>query len=313
MDRRKFILTLFPNSYGKKLKGLEQMEGIIQEIRMRANQIICIYMDGVEYYIDESGMITNDPKDAIKATIQEIEDVIHHLCNYSIYAYEHERKQGFITVEGGHRIGMVGQSIIENGKIKNLKHISAINIRIAHEIKGVADGVIPFLYEKGVLCNTIIISPPFAGKTTMLRDLIRQVSNGNTYCSGINVSVVDERSEIGGAYMGIPQNDLGIRTDLLDGCPKVEGMMQLIRAMSPGMLAVDEIGSEEDLHAIEQVLRCGCKIIATIHGTNIEEFQKKGNFQGMIQQKIFSRYVVLKRVNGKCMVQGIYNQEFIHV
>lgn len=141
------------------------------------------------------------------------------------------------------------------------------------------------MVNKGNVCHTLIISPPMCGKTTLLRDLIRQVSDGNTYLPGMSVGVVDERSEIAGSYQGIPQNDLGIRTDILDCCPKAEGMMMLIRSMSPEVVAVDELGDYEDIHAIESVIHCGCKLFATVHGSSIEDIKRKPLMQRLVQER----------------------------
>lgn len=285
----------------------------VYEIRLRANQVICVYVNRRECYVSQEGEVHSNCYKGVSISRDDVERIVHHICKYSIYAYEQELKQGYITVEGGHRIGMVGQTIVEGGKIKNIKNISGLNIRIAHEIIGAGDHVLPHLYEKGVLYNTFIISPPMAGKTTILRDLIRQVSDGNAYGDGVNVSVVDERSEIGGSYLGVPQNRIGMRTDLLDACPKGEGMMQLIRSMSPKMLAVDELGSLHDVRALEEVLQCGCKIMATIHSKDIREFQQKKNFQSIIEQRSIERYIVLGASSKVGEIVGIYNKEFQHV
>lgn len=294
-------------------KQVAKIQERIYEIRLRANQVICVYVNRRECYLSEDGEVHSSCYKGVSISREEVERIVHHICKYSIYAYEQELKQGYITVEGGHRIGMVGQAIVEGGKIKNMKNISGLNIRIAHEIIGAADHVLPYLYENGELYNTFIISPPMAGKTTILRDLIRQVSDGNAYGEGVNVSVVDERSEIGGSYLGVPQNRIGIRTDLLDACPKGEGMMQLIRSMSPKMLAVDELGSASDVMALEEVLQCGCKIMATIHGKDILEFQQKKNFQLMIEQRSIERYIVLGATRKVGEILGIYDKEFRHV
>ena len=143
----------------------------------------------------------------------------------------------------------------------------------------------------------------------MLRDIIRQLSDGTAYGPGMNVSVVDERSEIAGSYMGIPQNDVGIRTDVLDGCPKVEGMMMLIRSMAPQVLAVDELGSDKDIEALRMASGCGCNLLATIHGNSLKEIQNKDYMRYVIEESLFERYVVLARRSGKCVIEGIYDQE----
>lgn len=183
----------------------------------------------------------------------------------------------------------------DGDRIKNLQYISALNVRLSHEIRGCADGILPYLRKDGELCHTLIISPPKCGKTTLLRDLIRQISDGSPEFPGKNVGVVDERSELGGCYLGVPENDLGIRTDILDCCPKAEGMLMLLRSMSPEVIAVDEIGAAEDVHAIEYVIHCGCKLLATVHGASMEEIRRKPLLQKLLKEGIFERYLVLEQ------------------
>ena len=237
-----------------------------------------------------------------------IRETLDYVSNYSLYAYENELKQGFITVEGGHRVGMAGQVIIENGRVKNLKQISSLNIRVSHEILGCADKLFPYITYNKQLYHTMIISPPRCGKTTILRDLIRQTSDGNRWVKGCTVGVVDERSELAGCYHGIPQNHMGMRTDVLDGCPKADGMLMLIRSMSPQVVAVDEIGAPEDVQAIKYAMHCGCKMLTTVHGESIEEIRKKPLFEQLLREQCFERYVILKNGREIGEIAGIYNK-----
>ena len=197
---------------------------------------------------------------------------------------------------------------MDQGRIKNIQYISSVNIRVAHEVKDCAGKVLPYLTYNQQLYHTLIISPPGCGKTTLLRDLIRQISDGNRWIQGESVGVVDERSELGACHLGIAQNELGIRTDILDGCPKAEGMLMLIRSMAPKILAVDEIGAPEDIHAMEYAMHCGCCMLATVHGTSMAEVQKKPVLQQLIQKKRFGRYVVLKNGIHIGEVEGIYDE-----
>ena len=271
----------------------------LQEIRMRINSPLMIRQRGKEYKLTEEGKLLrcNGNEQYEKENIHyvdrcELMETMEYIAGYSLYAYEDELRQGFLTIQGGHRVGVAGKILMEEGKVRSIRYISFLNIRLAHQVEGCADKVMPFIVENGEVCHTLIISPPCCGKTTLLRDVIRQISNGNAWCEGKNVGVVDERSEIGGAYQGVPQNDLGIRTDLLDCCPKAEGMMMLIRSMSPEVVAVDEIGDYGDIKAIESVLNCGCRLIATVHGSSVEDIEKKPLLQKMVKEHVFDRYII---------------------
>jgi len=285
--------------------------GKLQEIRLRINAPLIIIYGNKEAFVTEDATIVDDPSKAIIVTKNEIRETMEYISNYSMYAFEDEIRQGFITVSGGHRIGIAGKTILENDMIKSMKHISFINIRLAHQVKGCADKVLPYVVNQQMndIYHTLIISPPRCGKTTLLRDLIRQLSDGNKYLEGRSVGVVDERSEIGACYMGVPQNELGIRTDILDCCPKAKGMMMLIRSMSPQVIAVDEIGSKEELEAIDYVIGCGAKLIATVHGSSIEDIKNKPTLSELVKKKLFERYIILSNLAGVGTLEEIYDAE----
>ena len=295
------ILNVLPRSVRILLHKEQLQYENLQEIKLRVEKPLLLIYRGEELIL---GGQRGKP---YMVTKEDVREMLEYISNYSLYAYEQEMKQGFITIEGGHRVGMTGQAIIENGKVKNLKHISSVNVRMSHEVLGCADKVFPYIANNRSLYHTLVISPPRCGKTTLLRDMIRQISDGNDWVRGMAVGVVDERSEIGGCYMGVAQNHLGIRTDVLDGCPKAEGMIMLIRSMGPEVIAVDEIGSAEDVHAIEYAMHCGCKMLATVHAGSMEELRKKPLLDQMIAQGRFERYILLGNRGHVGQIDGIFD------
>ena len=311
MNMKEELLKIFSLKLRTILGKLALDFDLLQEIRLRMNAPLLIIYGNKEAFITEDARITDNPSKAVLITKNEIRETMEYISNYSLYAFEEEIRQGFITISGGHRIGIAGKIIIEDGVIKGMKHISFINIRLAHQIKGCADPVLQYLINQqaGGIYHTLIISPPRCGKTTLLRDIIRQLSDGSSYLNGMSIGVVDERSEIGACYMGTPQNELGIRTDILDCCPKAKGMMMLIRSMSPQIIAVDEIGSKEELEAIDYVIGCGCKLIATVHGSSIEDIRNKPTLSELVKKRLFERYIILSNSKGIGRLEEIYDTD----
>ena len=306
MKTKEEILRICSAGLKEVLSRLEADYERIQEIRLRAGQPLGIRTAGGDFFVEETGRLTREAGKGVIVPVKEIRETLECVVSYSLYAYEEELRQGFLTVQGGHRIGVAGKAVVEQGRIRTIKNISFLHIRIAHEKKGCADQVLPWLYEEGraLPCHSLILSPPGCGKTTLLRDLIRQISSGSPpKREGVSVSVVDERSEMAACYLGIPQNDLGNRTDVLDACPKSEGMMLLLRSMSPQVLAVDEIGSREDLEAVRYVAGSGCQVLATAHGGSVAELLRK--WKEAPGEGIFERFIVLSQANGAGTIEEI--------
>lgn len=307
MDRKEELVKIFPKDIRNILRRLPVDFRQVQEIRLRVQAPLLIIYYNQEYYITSEGTLSKQAENAYRVTKQELKEMLEYMSSYSLYAFEEELKQGFITIQGGHRIGIAGKTVTDENGIRGMKFISFINVRLSHQVRGCASKVLPYLYEHGQILHTLIISPPRCGKTTLLRDLIRQISNGTGPEAGMTVGVVDERSEIGACFQGVPQNELGIRTDILDCCPKAQGMMMLIRTMSPQVVAIDEIGSREELEAMEYVMNCGCKLIATVHGSSIEDIRQKPVLQKMVRERWFERYILLNNAGKIGNVHEIYD------
>lgn len=209
---------------------------------------------------------------------------------------------------------------MEDGKIINISNISSLNFRIARQIKGCSNKVLRYIIdiENKTIYNTIIVSPPGAGKTTILRDAVRKISNGieNISLSGMNVGMIDERGELAAMYKGIAQNDVGMRTDVLSNVPKGIGMKMLIRSMAPKIIVADEIGSYEDVEAINQAVCSGIKGIFTAHGSSIEDMMLNPALKELLKTHIFERIVFLSTKQEKGEIEKVYgldkaSQEYI--
>lgn len=289
------IYDFFPKRLINECAILGEQSEKIQEIRLRVNRPVTVSVDGTEYYVSDDGQVTGNRKKGLRLGERDMEDIVNQICHSSPYAYEEEIKRGYITVKGGHRVGISGQAVLTaNHEIKTIKNISFINIRIAHEVIGIGCEFLPYIYEKERVHNTLIVSPPGFGKTTLLRDIIRNISDGNSFAKGKNCVVIDERSELAGSYNGIPQLDVGERTDVMDSCPKAIGMMMAIRSMAPQVMAVDELGTAEDIKALFSVIRSGCSILATMHGDSLSSLCNKNLLKEVMSEKVFSRYIVIK-------------------
>ncbi|QQY80606.1 stage III sporulation protein AA [Keratinibaculum paraultunense] len=280
----------------------------VEEIRLRNSCPLIISFEGQDYFINAQGKLTKDYGKSIKVSKENIDKTFKLISNYSIYAFEEEIRNGFITLKGGHRVGIAGKVIYKDHGIDTIRDISSLNIRIAREKKGVSEHILKYIISmvNKKIYNTLIISPPQCGKTTLLRDIIRNLSNGfHLLDKGFKIGVIDERSELAGMYNGVPQHDIGIRTDVLDGCNKKDGTNMLLRAMSPDIIAMDEIGSISDIEAIHESLKAGVNILATVHGNNIQDLISRHSLKILIEERIFERYIFLDNSRGVGTVKDI--------
>lgn len=300
------VIKALPAKYHQVIENLPS-NFCVEEIRLRIGWPVHLVGQG-DLFMDHQ-KISPSPHQLDRVSRQELEEIIQRVNQYSPYAFTEEIREGYITLPGGHRVGFCGRTVTEQGVVKTIRDFSSLNFRVMRELKGTGEKVLPYLCKGSSIYNTLILSPPRCGKTTLLRDLIRLLSYGGREGRGIKVGVVDERSEIGGCYLGEPQLDLGPRADILDGCPKARGIMLLLRAMSPQVIATDEIGRKEDMIALREALNAGVKVLATIHGNSFQDLKHRPGLEKIIAGGFFERTILLSSRSGPGTIEGIFNQE----
>lgn len=266
----------------------------LEEIRFRLGRPIILKFSDKDIVLDYV-LSTND-----------LSNILEKICENSIYSYQNQICNAYITIKGGHRVGLTGSVVIQDGQIVNIHNISSLNFRIAKEIKGSGNEFLKHIidYQNNTIFNTLIVSPPGAGKTTVLRDIIRQISNGVGSFKGKIIGLIDERSEISAMYKGKPQNDIGIRTDVLENISKSIGMKMLLRSMAPEIICADEIGGTDDVQAIKYIICSGVKCIFTVHANYIEDLKQNNCVQDLLS--LFDKAILLdKSARGK--IKEIYN------
>ena len=277
----------------------------VNEIRMRLNKRLIIYVAGKPYYVAYDG-ITNIKDKAIIVSREMLYNVIKRATERSLYAVNNQLKQGFITVLGGIRVGICGEVVIEDGRVQTIKNFSSINIRIAKEVKNCSLPILEYLLTGG-FCSTLIISSPGCGKTTLIRDILYQMSvRSYTY----NVLLADERYEIANCFNGKPTLDVGDFTDIVSGVEKGYAFDCGIRSMNPDILVTDELSTQKDIESVEHVASCGVKILASVHAKDIEELKSKKEFKCLLESKVFKRFIVLGVSRGLGSIEGVYDENF---
>lgn len=292
------ILCLFPEVYRKEIElCIAGRWNVLQEIRIRLTHPVELIFDRGTEWLDE-----------LRPDKSVVTYLINQLSGYSLYRLEDELRMGYITIEGGHRVGLAGKVNTINGNVKAIQDIASLNIRVAKEKIGIAEKIMPYIYKDAYM-NTLLIGAPQTGKTTLLRDIARMISEGWKNVSPQKVGIIDERSEIAASMNGVPQHRVGYRTDVLDACPKAEGLMMMIRSMSPEVLVVDEIGSVADVDALMEAIHAGVKVICTVHGSSLENLLHRPSLRPLLDGNIFQRTIILKKNASLNRVSAILDQD----
>lgn len=291
-----------------------ETQSAAEELRIREGRPLEVIYRGAYSFVSPGGSLGIPASEAYIPTREDCARLLEMLTNHSVYSFEEELKRGFITMEGGHRVGLAGRTVLESGCVRQIRDVSGFNIRIAREVRDCARPVLPLVMDPAgrTVHHTLIVSPPQHGKTTMIRDLARLISWGywpaaRNACGGLKVGIVDERSEIAACVKGVPRFDVGPRTDVMDGCPKAEGMMMMVRSMSPDVIVADEIGRPEDARAVHEAVHAGIRVMATAHGSGFQDVLRRPALRQLAEEGVFGRIVVLRKRGGSVAVEEVYD------
>lgn len=304
---KKEILPYFAQPVKDLLLALGEDKCLqLEEIRLRCGQPLLLKVGDKDFTLGSRGQLSDDLLSGYRIGEEDIYRTIASISDNSLYAFEEDIRRGFITVAGGHRVGLAGQVVLQGELVKTMKDFSSLCFRIARAVKDCALPLLPYISGSngGTSVNTLIISPPRCGKTTILRDLARLLSYGSK-CSARNVVIVDERSELAGSYQGIPQLDVGPRTDVLDACPKAQGMVMALRSLSPQIIITDEIGRQEDVAAIQECVNAGVSVISSVHASSVDELERRPVMRDLLSTRAFKLAVILSRQKGPGYIQDI--------
>jgi len=302
------ILRFFPTDFRQILSGIgPEIFPEISEIRLRVGQPLEVVYQKRSVWVAPNGRLAEKAEDAHWVKAEEIGKIVNAMTAGSFYALEEELAKGYVTLPGVHRVGFTGHVVSEAGRIRLIRNISSLNFRIARACLGIARPVLPFLWKDGRFLKTMILSPPACGKTTLLREIVREISTGvpELELPGLHVGLVDERSEIAGSYQGVPQMDVGMRTDVLDACNKAEGVYLLLRSMNPEVIATDEIGAESDCRVLEDIINAGVSMIVTAHALNLTEAMCRPGLRRILERGMIERLIILSSRLGVGTVESI--------
>lgn len=281
------VLSIFPPGIRDSLRGLKSGEWTeLEEIRLRqGRQVQLIFSTGIQIL-------------PLRVTGEELEQTLRLATRASVHTVLSQLRQGFLPLPGGHRLGVCGSVCLREGEIRNIEPLSGLDLRLARPVRGIGEGVISALCPGGKFTSTLILAPPGGGKTTLLRDVIRCLSDG-VGCQSHRVSLADERGEVAALCRGMPQLDVGENTDVMDGCPKAQGLLMLLRGMNPQVLAADEITAAEDVGAMVLAAGCGAQLLCTAHGTDRTDLNRRPLYRELMGEGIFRNLLTIRVKHGQ--------------
>ena len=288
-DRYRDAARLLPDTVRRRAFLLEDRgRAAAEELRLRVGQPLSVLLPEGER---ELGVET--------VTGRELSLLIELATGASAQSSRRELASGYIACRGGHRVGLCGSVYLENGHMAGFSACTSAAVRIAREKRGIADGLLPGLFRGGQFRSTLICAPPGAGKTTLLRELVRVLASPSRLCPAYRVSLCDERGELAALWDGAPQLDVGERTDILDGCPKGEAVMTVLRAMNPQIVALDEITGPADTAAITQARNCGVALLASAHAGCLDDLRARPLYREMLSGGVFENFIFITRTGGQ--------------